>query len=65
MQWTDCGVSPERTRIMLDKLHVSYVVIYRSERGCAFVRGLDDVLMPVASFPDNVTPVSLFEVRKR
>ncbi len=65
MQWTDCGVSPERTRIMLDKLHVGYVVIYRSERGCAFVRGLDDVLTPVASFADSVTPVSLFEVRKR
>jgi hypothetical protein len=56
--WTDCGVAPETTKVMLRKLPIEYVVVYANERDCAFIRGLD--LRPVAKFDDPVVPLYLF-----
>jgi hypothetical protein len=64
LQWTDCGVSPERTRIMLRRLNVGYVVVYGNERNCAFVRGLGDVLNAEATFEDEVVPISIYSVKR-
>lgn len=64
LQWTDCGVSPERTRIMLRRLNVEYVIAYGNERNCAFVRGLGDVLKPETKFDDAVVPIYLFGVTR-
>lgn len=64
MHWTDCDVAPERTRNMLRLFPIEYVVLYGNERRCAYVRGLDDALAPVARFDDPVASVYLFRVRR-
>jgi hypothetical protein len=65
LQWSECDVAATTTRKMLDKLHIEYVIVYANERGCAFVRGLDDRLTLAARFDDGVNPIYLFAVTSK
>jgi hypothetical protein len=50
IHWTECRTEPLVTRKMLKLLPVDYVVVYPSERRCAFLKGLGDVLVVKAAF---------------
>ena len=63
--WTECDVDPAKTRRMLDKLQIDYVIVYDSERGCRFVRGLDDAMRLEALFQDEFRRIYLFKVTRK
>jgi hypothetical protein len=50
IHWTQCQTPAAKTRLMLEKLPIDYVVVYAAERDCSFVQGLGDVLTERAAF---------------
>jgi hypothetical protein len=62
--WTGCAIDPAKTRLMLQRLPIDYVVVYDYERSCPFVRGLDDLLRIEATFYDAFHRVSLLRVMR-
>ena len=63
--WTSCDVPAETTRLMLEKLSIEYVVVYDSERSCAFVRGLQGMVTEEAVFRDELRKIQLFRVTRK
>ena len=63
--WTGCAIDPAKTRLMLQRLPIDYVVVYDYERSCPFVRGLDDVLGTEAVFGDTFHRVYLLRVMRK
>jgi hypothetical protein len=63
--WTTCDVLPEKTRLMLDKLSIDFVIVYDGERTCAFAQGLDDRLVPEIVFRDEVRSIQVFRVTRK
>jgi hypothetical protein len=60
--WTECAVDPAKTRLMLRRLPIDYVIVYDHERSCPFVRGLSDVLQVEATFGERGRRVYLMRV---
>lgn len=57
IHWTECRTPAKTTRIMLEKLPIDSVIVYATERQCAFVDGLGDLLAERAAFgegPDRI-----------
>ena len=63
--WTSCDVPADKTRLMLDKLTIDYVIVYDAERSCAFSQGLEDRLTLEATFRDELRKVQLFRVMRK
>jgi hypothetical protein len=63
--WTGCAIDPAKTRLMLQRLPIDYVVVYDYERSCPFVRGLDDLLGSEATFGDMFHRVDLLRVMRK
>jgi len=60
--WTECAVDPAKTRLMLRRLPIDYVIVYDHERSCPFVRGLNDVLQVEATFGERGRRIYLMRV---
>jgi hypothetical protein len=57
IHWTECRTPASTTRIMLEKLPIDYVIVYATERQCAFIDGLGGVLAERTAFgegPDRI-----------
>lgn len=63
--WTSCEVPAEKTRLMLDKLTIDYVIVYDAERSCPFASGLEDRLTLDATFRDEMRQIQLFRVTRK
>ncbi|HEY8849147.1 MAG TPA: hypothetical protein VIO12_07635 [Thermoanaerobaculia bacterium] len=63
--WTGCAIDPAKTRLMLRRLPIDYVVVYDYERSCPFVRGLGDLLGTEATFGDMFHRVYLLRVMRK
>jgi hypothetical protein len=63
--WTGCAIDPAKTRLMLQRLPIDYVIVYDYERSCAFVRGLDGLLSNEATFSDTFHRVYLLRVIRK
>ena len=61
IHWALCTDPPEKTRLLLEKLPIDYVVIYPDERRCSFIdaRVLAPHLRVVASFGSADAPLML------
>ncbi|HYR27594.1 MAG TPA: hypothetical protein VEU30_03970, partial [Thermoanaerobaculia bacterium] len=53
LHWTLCETPAAKTREMLEKLPIDYVVVYAHERQCAFVDGLGRELVETARFGEG------------
>ena len=65
LHWTLCETPPEKTREMLAKLPIDYVVVYAHEQRCRFVSGLGDVLVERARFGEGPGALHLLARRDR
>ena len=48
--WTHCRETSEQTRKMLQHLPIDYILVFRKDRPCTFMRGLNDVVEPHLRF---------------
>lgn len=63
--WTNCSVAPATTRVILERLPVDYVVVYDSEKSCAFAQSFSDITTLEVMFSDDVRRVYLFKVIRK
>ena len=65
VHWTECRTPAATTRVMLEKLPIDYVIVYATERRCAFVRGLGDVLVERTAFGEGRDRIHVLVPRPR
>lgn len=62
-QWIGCSDDPEQTRRLFRYTGADYLVVRRSDRRCAFLRGLDGEIEKVATFRRGSPPLDLYRWR--
>lgn len=64
IHWTECKTPSTTTRVMMEKLPIDYLIVYASERPCAFVQGMGDLLFERAAFGQGADRIHVLGRRR-